>query len=337
MPRVLRPRVFLFGSCVLALLSAGWLAERSRRAVHPTVNVRKSSEQNFAARRTNARDLAVCAGTAPEMKTSQERTEQDPQAAWIRATARPPQDESTWQQELASITEKDVDLAWSLAAELAAARPEVAQIAYAVVLDTLAQRGNYARAKAGLQRLPQSEMKDHLVTNLVLQWGRDDPLAAAEWLLSIPVSSARTGAFAQLGKAWAEVRPQEAAEILLRLPAGELRRQSITAALTAWIEQSPAAASAWLAQLEPDPDLDLVAARIARVPQLVQTRVDVALGWAESIVDGNERVQALGSIVVVWADRDRAAAVRYVQQAPSLTPAQRASLLDELGALPAPL
>jgi hypothetical protein len=75
----------------------------------------------------------------------------------------------------------------------------------------------------------------------------------------------------------------------------------------------------------------LVAARIARGPSLVRTHVEAALGWAEIICDANERVQTLGSIVIQWADTDRASAIRYVQNAPNLSSAQRATLLEDIG------
>jgi hypothetical protein len=251
--------------------------------------------------------------------------------AWRLAIAGLPEDNSTWQAVLARLAQKDMALAFKKAVELAHDRPELEQIAYEAVLDTLAQDGNYAAARQVLEQIPNGEIKNHLITNLTLQWGHDDPLGAADWLIGFSTDVDRVSAFAQLGRAWAEVQPQEAAEILFQLPAGELRRSALTAALLAWIDKNPAAASAWLAQLEPHPDLDLVAARIARVPSLVRMHIDMALGWAETINDANERIQALGSIVIQWADTDRSEAVRYVQNSPGLTSAQRATLLEDIG------
>lgn len=334
MSRVSCPACFL-ALGVLALGVAGRF-DRSHDAPKPLGDAAQASAV-WAGRGVAPTSEGVPISAPAKPGAFSEALPNEAMAAWHRAMARAPQDESAWQRMLGEIAENNVEAAFCLATELAHERPEVAQLAYAAVLDTLAQRGNYAAAKSVLERIPTGEVKNHLVTNFVLQWGRDDPLAAAAWLLSLPAEFDRATAFAQLGKAWAEIQPQEAAEVLVRLPAGEVRRQALTAALTAWIEANAAAASAWVEQLEPHPDLDLAAARIARVPHLVQTRVEVALSWAESIVDANVRLQALGSILSVWADRDRAATVRYVQNSSTLTPAQRASLLDDLASDAPPL
>lgn len=257
--------------------------------------------------------------------------EPEPVAVWQSAIALLPNNHSTWQAALARLTQKDLVLAFRNATQLVRERPELAQIAYGAILDTLAQDGNYADARRVLEQISSGEIKDHLITNLALQWGRDDPLSTAEWLLTLSTDVDRVPAFTQLGRAWAEVQPQEAVEVLFLLPAGELRRCSLTAALSTWIDANPASASAWLAQREPHPDLDLVAARIARGPSLVRAHVEAALGWAEIICDANERVQTLGSIVIQWADTDRASAIRYVQNAPNLSSAQRATLLEDIG------
>lgn len=255
--------------------------------------------------------------------------EDNPATAWERALACSKEDIATWQRVLAQIAQKDAALAATNAARLAVERPELAQLAWAAVLDSLAQSGSYTNACGVLAQVPDGEMKSHLVTNLVLQWGRDDPLAAAEWLAGLSIDLDRAPAFARLGTAWAETQPQEAAELLIRLPSGELRRSSLSAALTAWIEKNPVAASSWMARQEPQPDLDAAAARMARQPELISGRVDIALRWAESINDAETRMQTLGSIVILWADADRAAAVSYVQNSAVLTPAQRAALLRD--------
>jgi hypothetical protein len=260
-----------------------------------------------------------------------EWAEQDPAAAWRWALTQLAENGDTWQGVLAQIARHDPARALGCAAQLAHDRPDLAQIAYATVIDTLAQMGSYAEAQRALQQIPDGDMKSHLVANFVLQWGRSDPLSAAAWLLSLPAGIDRPAALVGLSRAWATADPQEAAEFAALLPAGDLRRSALTAALTVWIEKNPGAASAWIDQLEPHPDLDPVAARISRIPALVETRVDVALSWAETIVDENERTQALATVVTLWAGRDRPAAIRYVQGSSDLTPAQRARLMEDIG------
>lgn len=258
----------------------------------------------------------------------------DRAANWRRALAEAAGNEGAWQSVLAQIAVADAGLAARYAGEFVREHPALAQIVWAAVLDPLAQAGDYRSAQSVLQLIEEGAVKNHLITNLAMQWGRDDPLAAAEWLGGLSAETERMGAFAQLGRAWAEVAPEEAVEILFRLPAGELRRRAVTEAFVVWTEKAPEAASSWLAQREPQPDLDPAAARIARSPQLVQVDPARAFRWAERIVDPNERTQALGSIVALWVDIDRAAAVRYVQVSPQLTLAQRALLLDDVGSEP---
>lgn len=258
-------------------------------------------------------------------------TEQEPAAAWRWALAHSADDEEIWRGVLGRIVRSDAARALSYATQLAHDRPGVAQIAYAIVIDTLAQNGSYSAAQHALQQIPNGDMKSHLVANFALQWGRSDPLSAAGWLLSLPAELDRPAALVGLSRAWAEADPQEAADFAVLLPAGELRQSALTAALTVWIEKNPGGASAWIDQLDPHPDLDQVAARISRIPALVETRVEVALSWAETIVDENERTQALATVVTRWAGRDRMAAVRYVQDSPDLTSAQRARLMEDIG------
>jgi len=257
--------------------------------------------------------------------------EQDPAAAWQWALTQLAADGDAWQGVLARIARHDPARALGCATQLAHDRADLAQIAYATVIDTLAQMGSYAAAQRSFLQIPDGDMKSHLVANFVLQWGRSDPLSAAAWLLGLPAGIDRPAALVGLSRAWAAADPQEAADFAALLPAGELRRSALTAAVTVWIEQNPGAASAWIDQLDPHPDLDQVAARISRIPALVETRVEVALSWAETIVDENERTQALATVVTLWAGRDRPAAIRYVQGSSNLTSAQRARLMEDIG------
>ena len=257
--------------------------------------------------------------------------DREPAAAWRWALAHSADDHEIWRDVLGHIACSNQALALGYATQLAQDRPDLAQIAYATVVDTLAQNGSYAAAQRALQQIPDGDMKNHLVANFALQWGRSDPLSAAAWLLSLPAVLDRPAALVGLSRAWAEADPQEAADFAILLPAGELRQSALMAAVTVWIEKNPGAASAWIDQLDPHPDLDQVAARISRIPALVETRVEVALSWAETIVDENERTQALATVVTLWAGRDRQAAVRYVQDSPDLTSAQRARLMEDIG------
>jgi len=274
--------------------------------------------------------MAMSPGVPPA-RSIQGWVDQDPAAAWRWAPAHSADDQEIWRDVLGRIARGDSVRALGCAAQLAHDQPNLAQIAYATVIDTLAQMGSYAAAQRAFPQIPDGDMKSHLVANFVLQWGRSDPLSAAAWLLSQPAVLDRPAALVGLSRAWAEADPQEAADFAALLPAGELRRSALTAAVTVWIEKNPGAASAWIDQLDPHPDFDQVAARISRIPALVETRVDVALSWAETIVDENERTQALATVVTLWADRDRTAAVRYVQDSPDLTSAQRARLMEDIG------
>lgn len=258
-------------------------------------------------------------------------TDQDPAVVWQWALAHSAADDEVWRGVLKHIARSDPALALGYATQLAHDRPTLTQTAYATVIDTLAQMGSYAAAQRALQQIPDGDMKNHLVANFALQWGRSDPLSAAAWLLNLPGAVECPAALVGLSRAWAEADPQEAADFAALLPAGELRRSALTAAVTVWIEKNPGAASAWIDQLDPNPDFDQVAARISRIPTLVETRVEVALSWAENIVDENERTQALATVVTLWAVRDRLAAVRYVQDSPDLTSAQRARLMEDIG------
>lgn len=158
-----------------------------------------------------------------------------------------------------------------------------------------------------------------------------DPPQTANWLLGLPDSLDRADAFAQLGRAWAETDPQKAAEFALRLPSGALRQSGLTAALTVWLSHDLAAATAWLSNLDSHPDLDGITGAVATLPALIESRPDVALGWAESIVNDDDRKQRIGTIAAAWLARDRTAAANYLRNTPVLASFQRETLIEELG------
>jgi hypothetical protein len=104
---------------------------------------------------------------------------------------------------------------------------------------------------------------------------------------------------------------------------------ALSRALTCWADTDPAAAAAWINQNNLGAQSDAGAAEIARSPQLAQTP-NVAVNWAESIVDPNLRFQTLASIFNSWSQSNPAAARQYLESSSDIQGDDLANLLTRM-------
>jgi hypothetical protein len=173
-------------------------------------------------------------------------------------------------------------------------------------------------------------LRKQLIADLASTWGRYQPQQAAQWLVAQPEGSEREDAFGNLAYTWAQKDATAAANFAAGLPAGPSRRQALVNAVVVWAERDVVAASNWLDRFDPHPDNDSAVAAIATSTQVVNQNPDVALSWAESIVNTEQRVDAIHQIAHQWNRKNPGAARQYIQSTPLLTPAQRTELLQSL-------
>jgi len=127
---------------------------------------------------------------------------------------------------------------------------------------------------------------------------------------------------------WSYNDPKAILELSASLPP-EQRAHALTDALRNWAAENPADTAEWLNHADANPELDTGLASVATSYEVTQ-KPDVALGWAESIVDSGLRSSTIAEVVRQWAIADRAAALRYVESSQNIRPDEKQVLLSEL-------
>ena len=95
----------------------------------------------------------------------------------------------------------------------------------------------------------------------------------------------------------------------------------LATALGAWATASPDQVGAWLVQYQQQPDFDLVVQAVATSPRAIDQHLDLSIGWADTILNDNVRIQSLEQIMDHWMQRDPAAATGYLQNSSDLSSA----------------
>jgi hypothetical protein len=179
-------------------------------------------------------------------------------------------------------------------------------------------------------QIPDHEVCGYLLNRLAIRWAQQKPAETARWLKSLPEGVESTQALISAGRVWAETDPAQAAAYAEQFPPGQLRQHVLAASLSVWINQDVMAAATWVSQSDPSPDLDEVAAEIARTPELINADATAALSWAESITNEEQRRQSIAMVLSAWAERDRSKAIEYAENTPALSSEQRDELMDDL-------
>lgn len=227
----------------------------------------------------------------------------------------------------AELAATDIDEAFALAQEVLATTGESSRIdIYGVILDTVVASRHPLDALTLVARVPDSEIHWNLSQRIVLAWAERSPRAAKEWIDGLTEGFARDHLLLELGQKYAEREPVRAVSMAREISNAALRRSAVSSALAEWFRHDPRRSTEWLSGTPPHPDLDHAAAAIASLPTLVPTRTDVALGWAESIVDEQIRDATLADIVRAWTTTDAGAAARYVAGSPHLSAARKSEL-----------
>ena len=128
---------------------------------------------------------------------------------------------------------------------------------------------------------------------------------------------------------------QRAVEAAMKLPSGKNRETALHAAVANWILVDPAGVGAWsVRHLHDTAEFDRVAAMIVTQTDTVNRSTQVALSWAGDIADPVLRRRALIHVLREWTEQDPVAARSYVEQSPTLSPAERAQLLSAITPFP---
>jgi hypothetical protein len=299
-------------------------------------------------------DLAQSLGRTPEEKSqwvtnlTQQWAEQSPQAAWDWLKALP----GKRMQELG-----DGDLAPVVLGAMAAKDPKMVL----ANVDTLLRSGNPSEAVStsvavhfGLDALVANGQTD-LAKQAVDGWAKDpaklnleaaayesvamalaekEPAATAEWLQSLPKNEERNAAFATMAAVWGDKDPAAALKWAEQLPPNEGRSEAIGRAVSDLAEKYPNEITTWvgdyLAKAPPGPESDSLVARVINYSSAAKKNPQVALQWLDLINDPQQRIQQEETVSLRWARKDKNAALTHVQNSPTFSPQQKATLIQRI-------
>ncbi|MDP3070203.1 MAG: hypothetical protein Q8N18_07940 [Opitutaceae bacterium] len=187
------------------------------------------------------------------------------------------------------------------------------------------------------------EERRQLLTTLVGEWSRQQPAAAAAWAAEFSSDPVMDGVAAGAVAAWAENDDLAAAEFVLKLPAGRRQQDVAIAVLTALAQKDPALGVQWIDVFRAGRDRDYAIETLAyrwatsdptaalawcnHLPAgerdgavyagaggLIETKPELAVGWATAIQDESRRVQQTERAARHWLETDRAAAEAWIRQ-----------------------
>lgn len=158
-------------------------------------------------------------------------------------------------------------------------------------------RGEFAAAAEFSTVSPaESSARSAWINGAFSSWAQHQPRSAAQAALTVVDPAAREIAFGGVIAGWAPAEPASLAAFSLQMPVGPERTAALAEALRHWVTQEATAASNWMSRLEPSAELDAGAAAVATFLPLIASRPEVALGWAQAIVEPALREQTLAVV-----------------------------------------
>jgi hypothetical protein len=165
-------------------------------------------------------------------------------------------------------------------------------------------------------------------------WAAHQPEAALRGLSAIAAADARGAAFQGLVTGWADANPAAFADYVMRLAPGEDRTQAFARTLPEWVSREPMEASEWMIRhFTPSTDMDSGVAAVALLPNLIASKPEVAVGWAENISEPSLRAETLRKIAREWAQRDADAVKHFLAITPNLGDDERNAFQDGLAGI----
>lgn len=238
---------------------------------------------------------------------------------------------------LSEIGKSDSALASNFATGFARAHPDEAQSVYVSALRGILYSGNYdaARGLVDKAELPAGSGRYDLTGLIASEWARYDPEKTAVWARSLPAGSEeRKQAILGLGQSWAEVDGWRAADFAAQLPPSRERVAMLSTAVDKILTERPAEVGEWLLRYKQHPDFDEVVSAVATAERTVSEHPTLAVGWADTISDDRQRLDALAKIMDRWLTRDSRSAKEFLKASTELPAETRLALSHRLGLSP---
>jgi hypothetical protein len=252
----------------------------------------------------------------------------DPEAALAWVAAQSMQDSGRTTAAVFHGAARNPDRAIQLANNLSLSDPSRATDHALYLIAALAGEDAFSTA-ADFASTSAAESRAMRISDAYSRWANKSPEQALVHATQLGDPETRKTAAISVLLRWAYNDAPAAAQYALSLTDSDQRRFALSKALPIWVAAQPVEAAVWMSNVEPSPELDLIAASIATRPRGAQ-KPEVSASWAENILEPNLRVQVTASVVHKWAETDPAAARRYAETSPSIPAEERAAVLAAL-------
>jgi hypothetical protein len=195
------------------------------------------------------------------------------------------------------------------------------------LISALTEAGQFERA-ANFAAGGAANCREDWMLPAYSRWAEFQPQAAVASAMQITDPGLREAALNAITVGWSPTDPKGMVDFAQNnLPAGQ-QDFALSSAIGFWADSDPAAAATWINQNTSGPQTDTGVSEIALSPQLAQNP-EVAITWAESILNPQLRLETLTTLIEKWTAVDRASAENYIRNSPVLTPEDRTQLLDQ--------
>jgi hypothetical protein len=162
------------------------------------------------------------------------------------------------------------------------------------------------------------------------KWAALQPEQAAQAAAAVDDPVARNFALHGVVGGWAEADPPGLIQFVSQLPADEEKNSMLSQALQRWTKVDLKAASEWINHNEMGAAMDEAVSSVAAQDNI---KPDVAVSWAESVVDPKRRSETLVAVLRNWATSDLPAARRYFDTSDHLLPEDRQEIAGVISTL----
>ena len=187
---------------------------------------------------------------------------------------------------------------------------------------------DFSGAQAWIRTLPADEQAEALAS-AIGGLSDKDPEAAAKQVAQMAAGDAKDRVISDVVEDWARVNPQAAADFLKKQDSEHAQRESMRELMPAWVGQNANAALAFANSFQPG------AVRDSALQSYVWSNNSAEpadlVKVAETITDEGGRNRAIGIAAARWMREDSAAAKAYIQQSESLPEPAKQRILDGRG------
>ncbi len=170
------------------------------------------------------------------------------------------------------------------------------------VVETQIRNGELFIAKQTIEQLPDGDIKNDLMREMVGEWARFDPKNAADYVLSLGEDAPSSLKNALINE-WALSDPAAAAAWLSALPEGDpVVGRASAEIIREWARYDLSASAEWLNSLPASPELDWAVASYTF--RAAQEDPQSAITWAESINNERMRLRMTEQVAANWKQQD---------------------------------